>query len=662
MKTKIFTLLTALAISTYAMAQIIHVPGDESTIQAGIDAAEDGATVLVEHGTYYENINFTGKAITVASHYLVEQDSAHIYNTIIDGSQPVNPEIGTVVTFNSGEDTTSVLRGFTIRNGTGTYITGLAHIGGGIDLAYSGGTVKNNIIENNSINSDLWSMGAGLCQGPPGDYWIVVDSNIFRNNSINSIDIAYGGGIYAGCNTVFRYNQVYNNSAYSDNENCGPGGILINSYGGPPQELFMEYNIIKDNIALSTNKLPEGGIAGGLGVGASYGVVRNNTIENNQVSAYNTCYGPGVLLEFTNTNLVFENNIVANNSFQNGYCKGGAICILLGNATVQNNMIYNNTASRGAGIYHEMGQGGHSLIINNTITQNTAEISGGGIYLEDATAWVMNTILWNNDAPYDEEISIDYGTISISYSDISGGYDGIGNIDEDPLFEDPENFDFHLTSNSPCIDSGDPSLTNDPDETIRDIGAFYFDQRPVVALDATEITDTSFIASWEEAEGASSYLLDVAYDSDFNDFVGDYHKFNVGNVLSYIIDSLTPSTNYYYRIRANYYFGRSGYSNTIMASTITSIKEFENQLNNLQVYPNPITNNSCITFSIFETGFVDLYLVDLSGKKIEAIITEKMNPGHYHHKWYPDDLNPGVYFMRFQAEGITATKKIIIVN
>ena len=103
-------------------SQIINVPGDQPSIQAAIEAASDDDTVLVAEGTYYENINFLGKAITVASHYIIgpAPDTSWISKTIIDGSKAVNLDIASVVTMRSGEDTTSVLTGFTIMGGNGT--------------------------------------------------------------------------------------------------------------------------------------------------------------------------------------------------------------------------------------------------------------------------------------------------------------------------------------------------------------------------------------------------------------------------------------------------------------------------------------------------------------------------------------------------------------
>ena len=96
------------------MAAEISIPGDYSTIQAAIDAAQGGDAIIVQPGVYIENINFLGKAITIKS---IDPNASDIVtSTIIDGNQ-----VATVVTFNHGEDSKSVLCGITVRNGKEEY-------------------------------------------------------------------------------------------------------------------------------------------------------------------------------------------------------------------------------------------------------------------------------------------------------------------------------------------------------------------------------------------------------------------------------------------------------------------------------------------------------------------------------------------------------------
>jgi hypothetical protein len=73
-----FILLVLLSLTAAGYAAVIHVPADQSTLQAAINAAQNGDTVLVAPGTYFENINFSGKAIRVTS-------SGGYALTIIDG-------------------------------------------------------------------------------------------------------------------------------------------------------------------------------------------------------------------------------------------------------------------------------------------------------------------------------------------------------------------------------------------------------------------------------------------------------------------------------------------------------------------------------------------------------------------------------------------------
>ena len=99
-------LLPVLFLTTLPVtAATIHVPSDQSTIQAAIDSSVDGDTILVADGTYKENIDFKGKAITIKS-------ANGAATTIIDGSK-----IDYVVKFVTNESSSSVLDGFTVTNG-----------------------------------------------------------------------------------------------------------------------------------------------------------------------------------------------------------------------------------------------------------------------------------------------------------------------------------------------------------------------------------------------------------------------------------------------------------------------------------------------------------------------------------------------------------------
>ncbi len=120
--------------------------GDFITIQEGINASVNGDTVLVYTGTYYENIDFIGKNITVASLFLTTNNESYISQTIIDGN-----ENGSVVSIISGEDETTLLCGFTVQNGTGTlYVE--SYYGGGIYCLNSSPIIRKCNIINNSAN------------------------------------------------------------------------------------------------------------------------------------------------------------------------------------------------------------------------------------------------------------------------------------------------------------------------------------------------------------------------------------------------------------------------------------------------------------------------------------------------------------------------------
>jgi len=174
-----------------------------ATIQAGIDAASSGDTVLVEAGTYVENINYNGKNIA-----LIGEDRE---TTIIDGN-----EDGSVVTFENGETTGSKLIGFTIQNGA-AFGEGSDNYGGGIICEFSSPILDNLIIEDNRAG---WGAGGIYFNTSSGE----LSNSIIRNNRAG----AQGGGAYISSTSVdvlFNNVEITQNTV-TDSLCCGSGAAV----------------------------------------------------------------------------------------------------------------------------------------------------------------------------------------------------------------------------------------------------------------------------------------------------------------------------------------------------------------------------------------------------------------------------------------------------
>jgi len=205
-----------------------------STIQAGINAVSKSGTVLVSNGTYVENINFIGKGIKLGSLYMTTGDDSHISSTIIDGNKN-----GSVVSFINNEDTSSVLTGFTIQNGSGTLIDAIESHGGGIYCKSASPYLKNlNIIENSATH-----LGGGIYCSLSANP-IISDIIISGNKTLDETT-GQGGGLFCWLsapelNNVLMVNNssIYGGGAYLGGEGTGASFTHvtivdnIGTYGG----------------------------------------------------------------------------------------------------------------------------------------------------------------------------------------------------------------------------------------------------------------------------------------------------------------------------------------------------------------------------------------------------------------------------------------------
>jgi len=605
------TILFSILILQFAMANVINVPGDYSTIQAGIDAASNSDTVLVQPGTYTENIDYNGKNIVVGSLYLTTQDTSYISSTIIDGNQT-----GSVVTFESGEDSTSVFQGFTVTNGSSSR-------GGGIYCS-SNPTLSNLIIQGNSATSTYYY------EGGAGIYCLSSSPTIINVSIIGNLAIGSwgrGGGIYFYSNS----NPILTNVIISGNSANGDGGAIICMYSSAP------------------------------------------ALKNVEISD-------------------------------------------------------NTAAGHGGAIYSSLSD---LIISSSTISNNSAGQLGGGVYSDDAAnPQLINSILWNN---FPQEVWLNAGgSLTAMYSDIEGGWAGTGNINADPLFVDPANGDYHLSwtnypvqdsTMSPCIDAGDPNSPFDPDSTIADMGAYYFDQsvlpdysviltpyNPPIEIPAgggtfdynvliannTDITQTFYAVLFADMPNGNQYGpidptpylvqlqagdtvdVDLTQNVPGNAPAGGYTYYClVGTDYNTIVDSSgftftklgtaqaegTGDWISYYsaigvEMRENDLWTVDGIyredGTLIYGSMAKDERSLPVSFALYQNYPNPFNPVTTIKYELPEQSYVTIVIYDILGREVKELVSGELVSGYHKAVWDATDsfgkpVGAGVYLYQIQA-------------
>jgi len=411
-------------ISLTAEATIINIPGDYPTIQEGIVGSLPSDTVLVAEGLYYERLDFIGKDILLSSEFMLDNDTAHIQNTIIDADTSVLgiSDYGSIVLFAAGEDSNSVIQGFTLQNGIGTLRDEYVRYGGAIFCINS----SSPRIAHNIIRENMAQAGAGI-------------------------------------------------------------GILLNS--NP---------IIEQNIITANSKH-------GIYIRASDPKILSNTISNNTGE-----YGSGIFVNY-DSDVIISGNIIRDNF--GGLCGGGIYCQSAIGEINHNTIFGNEVVDWGGGICCD---NANPEIVNNVISGNTAQSRGGGVFcLNDANPIIKNTIIWGNSAP---NVAVrSGGNPTITFSAISNGWEGMGNISTDPLFVSAYEYDFNVCSQSPCIDEGDPGIM-DPDGSCSDIGLYYHDHPNCdigkCSYISTYGNDTTGIGTPQNPYRTIQHGIDVSFSSD----------------------------------------------------------------------------------------------------------------------------------------------------
>ena len=545
-----------------ANATIINIPGDYPTIQEGIDHSSDGDTVMVQPDIYFENLNFNGHNVVLASLFLTTGDTAYVSSTIIDGVLG-----GPVISFYHQEDSTAQVVGFTIKGGA-------SYDGGGIYCESSSPTISNNTISDNSASSD------------------------------------YGGG----------------------------GGIYCSS---------------------------------------SSPSISNNTISDNSASGR---YGGGGGIYCSSSSPSISNNTISGNSTSGTHGDGGGIYCSSSTPRISNNTISGNSAS---GTY-----GG-----------------GGGIYCQSSGLRITNTILWANIAANGPEIYEENSSLYVTYCDVQGGWEGLGNIDCDPLFRDPANGDFQITwenypvpdtTKSCCIDAGDPNAPVDPDSTRADIGALYFHQYGVQlvcqGLSPVFCRGGRFNFNLIVRNNTGSEVSGMLAFGAYSDYDCD-----PSNTLVTIRRSRTypPGvTESYYFFKVPNAAGPGQYSASV-EGTLSDYEVFccmntdiiqcgrwrvndnpdwdlveadrsqvslPTMTELYQNYPNPFNATTVIEYVLPIESYVKLEVYNIHGQKVATLVDSKQQAGYRSVSWDASKVSSGIYFYKLTAGSKVFSHRMMLLK
>jgi hypothetical protein len=407
-------------IGSAAHGEVIFVSGDvsgvwsaDSVIVSDSIAVPPGETLTIEPGV----------TILVTSYYKFEVLDNAVLNAVGTEADSIK-----LLPFTQGD----VTLGIDFINASGQSVMEYWYIGdpytSGIHLDNSDITVRNCLIENGEAPSGVEGGGAmEILNGSDA----LIENNIFRNN----VSYTHGGAIFISSSSpIIRGNTIIGNHASLGN--ASGGGIHIENNSGAQ----ILDNVIADNTATALGSFSVRHARGG-GIfisGGSDVVITGNIISDNFVN--------------------WEPQTTAD---------GGALYIVDSDPYVSNNVIVDNEAegNNGGAFYLDNSD---AMIINNTIANNQTGDLGGAIYAEISHPVIVNSILYFNQDSAGTEIFLGgFSSVTASYSDIQGGWEGQGNLDTDPLFRDMFGGDYHLQSqmcgdenDSPLIDAGSPDYAD----------------------------------------------------------------------------------------------------------------------------------------------------------------------------------------------------------
>ena len=444
----------------FVVSTTVRVPNDYPKIMDAIAAVSDGDTVRVAPGIYRERIDPEGKAL-----YLV---GAGAELTALQGPGGAVPPRGGVLRFLNGEGRGTIVEGFTIQDG-------VAQVGGGVffDQGTSPELRRCTIAGNRSLSRGgaIFALGAAPR---------IFDCTVRENSSDGG-----GGGLYYtnGATGEIDFCRIRDNRAALDggglrldgsaprvvdciiSENQagddGGGAYIFSDSEARFERCLFRNNVAADDggglkiyfasptiseCAILDNSSQENG--GGIYFESTSGILERTLVANNATSAQ----GAGICCDESADPIITACEVRENRS---GSAGGGIGCDRGAVPLIRNCILVENHAEEwGGGL--SAGNGSYPRFEQMLVGKNTAGAGGAALACaEESRMDLINSIIWAQKSP---RFTCDpLSALSLTYCDVQGGWEGVGNLNIPPSLMTWERYNWVLSPGSVCIDAGSPA-------------------------------------------------------------------------------------------------------------------------------------------------------------------------------------------------------------
>jgi|GEM_PF-4877365 len=709
--------MVALALASAAHARTWHIAtdgsGDAPTVQAGLDSAAVGDTVLAESGTHSVGLVFwpyrdgivlrgggagstilegNGNDAVVYMTYAVPIDTATVIcdltianggdaGILANGASPLI-ESCTIRNTVSGPGiylanaSAGVIRTCTLISNAGAGV--LAHeCGAPSEVGYPSSPLRPVIVQGNLIR-----LNGGIAIPPPAH----ADRRTYPLGFEISELVGSGGGIFCvQSDAVLGDNEIRENtsSIYS-----GVGGIYCETSGDSAVVAVISRNLITENTGRTggvrcvgpnsividneiTENVGDGVLGGGL-CAANGATVEGNLVSRN----FGGQQGGGILIEGSG-NKITGNVICYNSSDQ--YGGGIAIENGYGENLIRDNYICENTTGQwGGGIccYHdyeiEISFEGNSIVGNVAHGENGI---GGAVYLSDANgafAFTHNTVAENAAGSYASGIYLEEGMLSLAFCNVASN--GWAIINEDPIVVPEIQDDWWGQSSGPWhptnTDGQGDSLSlyawdfqpwlTEPDTTAP--------PAPPTGLVVDDIGGSFVSLSWEDSPLADLAGYRVYYEPDTTGHPYE-SVVDVGNINHCDVHGLEPETQYCFSVTCYDRNGEESWYSVAVTLVTEAFARVEDPIAETQdlmvdrMSPNPFTEQVRIAYALPEVANVEVLICDTNGR----IVCSFLKAGQDALVWNGrcDDGSraaPGLYFVRLEAGGRAVTSKVVLIR